>query len=81
MGIGLGIGLPAGFLYHYRLYQALERNGTVPAGWWLSPSDFHDALPAAHFARIKPWYVLGGLSFALALAGGLSTFAGLLMLR
>lgn len=81
LGSGLALGLPAGFWYHYRLYQALVKRGPVPSRWWLSPSDFHSILAAQEFATIKPWYVLGALSFTVAFAGGLAALAGLLHLR
>ncbi len=78
LGIGLAVGLPAGLWYHVVLYRALAKAGPAPKKWWLSPSDFHAKLTDEEFASIKPWYVLGALSFAVALAGGLTAMVGML---
>lgn len=80
LGIGLAVGLPAGFWYHLVLYRTLSKSGPAPKKWWLSPSDFHPKLTDNELASIKPWYFLGALSFAVALAGGLTAMVGMLFM-
>ncbi len=77
--VGLGTGLPTGFWYHVLLYRLLARKTTVPAGWWWSPSDLHRQLAREEVARIKPWFLMGGVGFILSLTGGLAAMAGLLL--
>ncbi len=77
---GLATGMPAGVWYHVLLYRSLVR-GTmpVPDQWWVSPSDFHPRLAPEELARIKPWFVLGGIGFLVSVAGGMLAMAGLLL--
>jgi hypothetical protein len=76
---GLVAGLPAGFWYHVILYRLLDSKMTVPAKWWWSPVDFHPHLAQDEIARIRPWFVAGGIGFMLSLVGGLTAMAGLLI--
>lgn len=79
--LGLVTGLPTGFWYHVVLYRLLSSKMTLPARWWWSPVGLHPHLAQADLARIKPWFVLGGIGFLLSLAGGLAAMAGLLLSR
>ncbi len=81
LAAGLVLGLPGGFRYHYRLYQVLAGKGPVPGTWWFSPSDFHSELAPQELALIRPWYLFGAMSFAVALAGGLVALGGLLVIH
>ncbi len=80
LGLGLLVGLPTGFWYHYRLYEALGTRGAVPGRWWLSPSDFHSSLAPEQWGGIRPWYLLGVAAFTFSFGGGLIALAGLLLL-
>jgi len=77
--IGLVTGVPTGFWYHVVLYRVLARKMTVPPRWWLAPVDLHRHLASEEFARIRPWFALGGLGFVLSVAGGIAAMAGLLL--
>jgi len=78
LGIGLLVGVPSGCLYHLALYQVLASQDSLPSKWWLRPTDFHAGLAQDQLAKIRPWYLLGALSFTIALVGGLLAMVGLL---
>jgi hypothetical protein len=80
LAAGLLTGVPTGFWYHVVLYRLLAHRMTMPARWWLSPVTLHPHLTDREAARIRPWFLAGGLGFALSLAGGLAAMAGLLMM-
>ncbi|HKW86313.1 MAG TPA: hypothetical protein VJM82_04520 [Nitrospiraceae bacterium] len=77
--VGLIIGVPAGLWYHVVLYRALAGRIMLPPKWWIEPVALHPQLAQEDMARIKPWFRLGGIGFALSLAGGLAAMAGLLL--
>lgn len=77
--LGLVTGIPTGFWYHVILYRLLSKRIVLPARWWWSPVDLHPQLGQEELAKIKPWFVLGGVGFLLSLAGGLAAMAGLLL--
>lgn len=79
--LGLGLGLPTGFWYHVVLYRVVSAKTTMPRAWWLSPSTFHRHLTVAEERRIAPWYRIGGAGFLLAVTGGLTAIASLLLTR
>jgi hypothetical protein len=79
LAVGLLSGVPTGFWYHVVLYRLLARKMMMPAKWWLFPVALHPHLTGDEVARIRPWFLAGGLGFALSLAGGLAAMAGLLM--
>ncbi len=77
---GLVTGMPAGLWYHILLYRSLARvTKPVPARWWVSPADLHPRLAPEELARIRPWFVLGGIGFLVSVAGGVMAVAGLLL--
>ncbi|MGH7166323.1 MAG: hypothetical protein ACREIS_12455 [Nitrospiraceae bacterium] len=77
---GLATGMPAGLWYHVLLYRSLARETMpVPARWWVSPTDLHPRLAPEQLARIRPWFVLGGIGFLVSVAGGMLAMAGLLL--
>lgn len=77
--VGLMTGVPAGLWYHVVLYRALAHRMTVPPKWWIAPVALHPQVAQEDMARITPWFRLGGIGFALSLAGGLAAMAGLLL--
>lgn len=77
--VGLVSGLPTGLWYHVVLYRMLANKITLPPRWWWSPVDLHPRLAADEVARIRPWFMLGGIGFLLSLAGGIAAMAGLLL--
>lgn len=79
LAAGLLCGIPTGLWYHVVLYRLLASKMTMPAKWWMSPVEFHAHLTGDEVARIRPWFLAGGVGFVLSLAGGVATMAGLLM--
>jgi len=77
--VGLMTGVPAGLWYHVVLYRALAHRMTVPPTWWITPVALHPQLAQEDLDRVRPWFRLGGIGFALSLAGGLAAMAGLLL--
>lgn len=77
--LGLVTGLPTGLWYHVVLYRTLARKMAVPAKWWIAPVELHPHLATEEIARIRPWFMLGGLGFVLSLVGGIAAMAGLLL--
>jgi len=55
--------------------------GRPPSRWWIHPTRFHAQLTPEEYRRIRPWFVLGGVGYAIALAGGLAAIVGLLIQR
>ncbi len=76
---GLFVGLPTGFWYHVALYRTLAQKTSLPPKWWWSPVDLHPRLAADELARIRPWFVAGGIGFGLSILGSLAVMAGLLL--
>ncbi|TAJ10337.1 MAG: hypothetical protein EPO61_02565 [Nitrospirae bacterium] len=76
---GLVVGIPTGLWYHVVLYRFLSKKIVLPSRWWWAPVDLHPHLAQEELARIKPWFVTGGVGFLLSLAGGLAAMAGLLL--
>ena len=63
--VGMAVGVPAGALYHVRLWQTLK-----PARrWWLNPTALHAQLEGASRARVLFWFRFGAVGFVIALAG------------
>lgn len=69
IGAGFVIGLPAGTLYHVRLYRALARHGPVPRSFWLRPTALHAQLGHEEWRGIAPYFIAGGIGFALIVVG------------
>ncbi len=78
---GLVEGVPTGFWYHVVLRRILLEHGPLPARWWIHPTRHHDRLTPEEHRRIRVWFVLGGIGYAAAVAGGLAAIAGLLIER
>lgn len=75
---GFVIGLPAGTLYHLRLYKCLATRGPVPRSFWLRPTSLHEELEATEWRGIAPWFVIGGTGFALIVTGCVIVMLGLI---
>jgi hypothetical protein len=75
---GFAIGLPAGTLYHLKLYRCLAIRGPVPKSFWLRPTSLHQELEATEWRSIAPWFVIGGTGFALIVLGCVIVMLGLL---
>jgi hypothetical protein len=78
IGVGFAIGLPAGTLYHMKLYRELALQGPVPRSFWLRPTSLHGRLDAEQWRPIAPWFVVGGTGFVLIVLGCLILMVGLM---
>src|SRR2546428_4969575 len=81
LAAGLAEGIPTGFWYHVVLRRILIERGNLPAKWWIHPTCHHAQLSPDEHRRIRLWFVLGGIGYAIALAGGLAAIVGLLIQR
>jgi hypothetical protein len=79
LAAGLLVGVPTGFWYHVLLYRVLSLRMALPPKWWWSPADLHPHLTEQELVRLKPWFTIGGIGFALSVVGGLAAMAGLLV--
>jgi hypothetical protein len=78
---GLAEGLPTGFWYHVVLRRILIERGPLPHRWWIHPTRHHAQLTPEEHRRIRLWFVLGGIGYAVAVSGGLAAIIGLLIER
>ena len=75
LGVVLGslgglIGVPAGVVYHAKLWRGLERAGQGHEGFWLRPHHLHDRLEADTLRPIEVWFAVGVVGFVLTMLGG-----------
>ncbi len=73
---GFLIGVPTGFVYHVRLYQALKPRGELPPGWFWRPLRFNERLRSEERPTVMSWCYIGGLGFAVICLGLLLMGAG-----
>jgi len=81
LAAGLAEGVPTGFWYHVVLRRVLIERGALPPRWWLHPTRHHERLTPEEHRRIRLWFVLGGIGYAVAAVGGLAAIVGLLIER
>lgn len=75
LGAGIGtlgalIGLPAGVIYHARLWRSLRADKHDTAGFWLRPHTLHDKLSKQQLRPIRVWFAIGVVGFGLTVLGG-----------
>ncbi len=73
VALGMGVGVPAGALYHVRLWRALRPAG---ARWWLNPTGLHGRLDTAARPAVLRWFRVGAAGFLLAMLGCALAFVG-----
>ena len=81
LAAGLAEGIPTGLWYHVVLYRTIADRRPLPSRWWIHPSRFHTQLTPEQHRSVRRWYVLGGLGYVVAVAGGLAAIVGLLLER
>lgn len=84
LGAGIGtlgalIGLPAGFIYHARLWRSLKADNHTTDGFWLRPHALHDKLSEQQLRPIRVWFAIGVVGFGLTMLGG--TGVGIAIVR
>lgn len=65
ISIGMAVGVPAGALYHLKLWRALRPG----AGWWLHPTGLHARLTVGDRPAVMRWFKVGAAGFVIALGG------------
>jgi len=75
LGAGIGtlgalIGLPAGVIYHARLWRSLRAANQGTEGFWLRPHTLHDKLSEQQLRPIRVWFAIGVVGFGLTMLGG-----------
>jgi hypothetical protein len=78
--LGALVGIPAGVVYHARLWRALRRDGKPTDGFWLNPMRLHASVQALELPLIQRWFALGVFGFAATMLGGLAVAIALIRL-
>lgn len=77
--LGFVVGVPTGFVYHVRLYQALHPRGELPRGWYWRPIRFNSRLRREERSSVMSWCYIGGFGFLIICVGVLMMGAGVSM--
>ncbi|MFV8754218.1 hypothetical protein ACNOYE_27050 [Nannocystaceae bacterium ST9] len=78
--LGAGFGVPAGLVYHARLWRALRRHDKSTAGFWLNPMRLHDELPERELVGVRLWFAIGAIGFVATLLGALAVVVAVVRL-
>jgi hypothetical protein len=68
--IGALLGIPAGVVYHAKLWRSLRAEQHDTEGFWLRPHTLHDKLSEPRLRPIRAWFAVGVVGFVLTLIGG-----------
>lgn len=80
VAIGALVGVPAGLVYHARLYRALRAEGRETSGMWLRPYELHAKLSDARREPLIVLFGVGALGFGLTVLGACGLLTGLVRL-
>ncbi len=78
--IGALLGIPAGFIYHARLWRALRAEQQGTEGFWLRPHHLHDKLSVTQLRPVQIWFAIGVVGFVLTMAGGVGVATAVIRL-
>ncbi|WP_146157352.1 hypothetical protein [Enhygromyxa salina] len=67
--LGAGLGLPAGFVYHAKLWRALRAEGHATGDMWLRPHHLHVKLSDQRRSAVVVWFAVGAVGFGLTMLG------------
>ncbi|GEM_PF-1203662 len=67
--VGAVVGVPAGLVYHARLWRALRAGGHTTEGMWLRPQALHGVLEGEEGERVRALFGLGVLGFSATMLG------------
>jgi hypothetical protein len=70
--LGAGFGVPAGLVYHARLWRALRRHGRTTEGIWLRPMQLHGELPEHERPIVQWWFAVGAIGFVATILGAVA---------
>ncbi|HLT34925.1 MAG TPA: hypothetical protein VK034_01535 [Enhygromyxa sp.] len=68
--IGALVGVPAGVVYHARLWRSLRAENQGTEGFWLRPHELHDRLSKQTLRPVQLWFAAGVVGFVMTLLGG-----------
>jgi hypothetical protein len=71
--LGMVVGVPAGAVYHVRLFRAVR---PTKVAWWLHPTGLHGRLADRDRPRVLRWMRVGAVGFVVALLGCLFIAVG-----
>jgi hypothetical protein len=69
--LGAVLGIPAGVVYHARLWRSLRAENHGTEGFWLRPHALHDKLSEQQLRPVQAWFAVGVVGFVLTMLGGL----------
>jgi hypothetical protein len=69
VGVGLLVGLPAGLMYHVRLYQDLARRQAVVPKWFMHPTRLHPPKNSPQGRPVWRWFYVGATSAGAIFVG------------
>ena len=75
IGVGFGIGVPAGVVYHVLLYRALKPRGLLDANWLLHPISYNRFLRDDERFAVLAWCYFGAFCFSV-IAIGITIYLG-----
>ena len=78
LALGLGLGVPTGFIYHVKLLRFLRRRDAPTKGWWIDPRPLHQYLSSEELKNCVPWFYIGGAGFVLCVGGCICLLLALL---
>lgn len=74
--LGALLGVPAGLVYHARLWKALRAEGHGTEGMWLRPHHLHAKVSEDRLAPIEAWFAAGVVGFAMTMLGAVGVVSG-----
>jgi len=69
--LGAIVGVPAGLVYHAKLWRALRAEGHPTTGMWLRPHLLHDKLSEQRLVVVQRWFAVGVVGFMLTILGAI----------
>ena len=78
--LGAAFGLPAGFVYHARLWRALRAEGLDTDGMWIRPHHLHRKLSDGRREPIVALFTVGAVGFGLTMLGAVAVVAAIVRL-
>ena len=79
IALGLGLGVPAGCVYHLLLFRKCKARGIKPERWKTHPHLYHEYLSEGDQKLLGRWFRVGAFFFMVTAAGCGLVFLGLLM--
>jgi hypothetical protein len=78
--LGAVVGIPAGVVYHARLWRSLQAENQSTENFWLRPHALHDKLSEQRLRPVRAWFAIGVLGFGMTMLGGTSVAIALIRL-